>query len=203
MSIREVERRNNIDSKSAKTEYIKQRDEEALAAAREQVYGVFNMLGIPYKVFDHAPIFSAADRIEQGVEVDGVICKNLFLRNKEKTRFYLYTLPIEKRADLVALQRRLEETRLSFGDAAALWERLRITPGSVSLLNIIGERTAAEANGIESPPALKFLVDKDTLSAVPGIGLHPNDNAATIVFKADHIPGLLEHYRADYEFVDL
>ena len=179
------------------------RNEEALAAARQQVYGLFDKLGIPYRIFEHVPIFSAADRIAQGVEVEGVICKNLFLRNKDKTRYYLYTLPIDKRADLIALQHLLGDTRLSFGGPEALWERLHITPGSVSLLNIIGERIAAEEGGFVSPPAIKFLIDADTLSAVPGIGLHPNDNAATIVFKADQIPVLLERFGADFEFVEM
>ena len=189
---------------SGETEQINPRDEEALAAARQRVYAVFDKLGIPYKVFDHVPIFSAADRVAQGVEVDGVICKNLFLRNKDKTRYYLYTLPIEKRADLAALQNMLAETRLSFGDEEALWEKLHITPGSVSLLNIIGERAASEAAGIVPvPPLLKFLIDAETLTAVPGIGLHPNDNAATIVFKADLLPRLLEYFGADFEFVDI
>lgn len=170
------------------------RDESALAAARQRVYDVFDALGIPYRVFSHPPIFSAAERVEKQVEVDGLICKNLFLRNKDKSKYYLYTLPIDKRADLIALQKTLGESRLSFGDAEALWDRLRITPGSVSLLNIIG----AQGN----PGDLKFLIDSETLN-VPGIGLHPNDNAATIVFAADMIPKLLEHYGAEYMFVDV
>ena len=168
------------------------RDEGALGLARQRVYDVFDSLSIPYKVFDHQPIFSAADRMEKQVVVDGLICKNLFLRNKDKSRYYLYTLPIDKRADLLALQKVLSESRLSFGDAEALWEKLHITPGSVSLLNIIDAE--------EKPCSLKFLIDSETLE-VPGIGLHPNDNAATIVFAADAISGLLKHYGAEFEFV--
>ena len=193
-----------------------------LQTERLIVYDVFRMLGISYKVYEHPPINSAADRVSQGVEVDGVICKNLFLRNNNKSHYYLYTLPIDKRADLAALQKLLNDSRLSFGDADALWEKLRITPGSVSLLNIIGERWAASAEAAEmtlegcasindevltqeipSPTSLKFLIDSETLSAEPGIGLHPNDNSATIVFKADRIPSLLEYYKADFEFIDV
>ena len=180
------------------------RDEAALEKARQQVYGVFETLGIPYKVYDHEPIFSAAERIEKQVNVDGLICKNLFLRNKEKSRYYLYTLPIDKRADLVSLQKKLGESRLSFGDADALWELLHITPGSVSLLNIIGAMEPLDCFGAvasRNDDTLKFLIDSETL-CVPGIGLHPNDNAATIVFAADQLPKLLDHYKAEYDFID-
>ena len=163
-----------------------------LEQARKRVYDVFNSLSIPYKVFEHPPIFSAADRVEKQVEVDGLICKNLFLRNKDRSKYYLYTLPIDKRADLLALQKKLGESRLSFGDEKALWEKLHITPGSVSLLNIVDSE--------EKPSTLKFLIDSETLE-VPGIGLHPNDNAATIVFSAEALPGLLAFYEAEFEFV--
>ena len=177
------------------------RDEVALEKARQKVYDVFDALCIPYMVYMHPPIFSAAERIEKQVEVDGLICKNLFLRNKDKSRYYLYTLPIDKRADLVRLGKMIGESRLSFGDAEALWEKLHITPGSVSLLNIVGAHKNASLQGKEfNSDGLKFLIDSETLD-VPGIGLHPNDNSATIVFSASDLPSILEHYGAEYEFV--
>ena len=175
-------------------EHKQVRDEVELEKARQEVCDVFDALCIPYRVHMHLPIFSAADRIDKQVEVDGLICKNLFLRNKDKTRYYLYTLPIDKRADLVKLAKMIGESRLSFGDADALWDNLHITPGSVSLLNIVGAKKGSEG--------LKFLIDSETLE-VPGIGLHPNDNAATIVFSANDIPKILENYSAEFEFVSL
>ena len=170
---------------------MQERNEEALAEARRKVCEVFDALGIPYEMFIHEPIFSAAERADKKVVVDGLICKNLFLRNKEKSRYYLYTLPIDKRADLVALQTALEETRLSFGDADALWEMLHIHPGTVSLLNIVDA---------EKTPPLKFLVDAETLET-DRIGVHPNDNAATIVFPAERLCDFFERYGADFDFI--
>jgi len=168
-----------------------ERNEKELAEARRRVEAVFDALGIPYEVFIHPPIFSAAEREEKQVNVDGLICKNLFLRNKEKSNYYLFTLPIDKRADLVALQKILGETRLSFGDADALWDMLHIHPGTVSLLNIV--------DALKTPP-LKFLVDEEVLKE-PRIGVHPNDNAATIVFPPDRLPDIFANYGADFEFI--
>ena len=183
-----------------------ERDEAALAGARQQVFDVFDALGIPYEVASHPPINSAFDRERQGIVVNALICKNLFLRNKDKSRHYLFTLPIDKRADLLALQKALGETRLSFGDAEALWELLRIRPGSVSLLNIIGAWSVPGGSpgetSADSVRALKFLVDAETLRE-PRIGVHPNDNAATIMFAPGRLPELFRHYGADFEFVDL
>ncbi|MCL1895712.1 MAG: hypothetical protein FWG03_04110 [Clostridiales bacterium] len=207
-------------------EHREERDEAALAEARQRVYDVFDALGIPYEAFDHPPIFSAADEVRKDIKIDALICKNLFLRNKDKSRFYLFTLPLDKRADLVALQNALGETRLSFGDADALWDKLRIRPGSVSLLNIIGAcepgaeggPDAAEGRhdatgedavavkhavaGAEGGPPLRFLVDAETLQAAR-IGVHPNDNAATIVFSPDRLPDIFAYYGADFDFISI
>jgi len=189
-----------------------ERNEEELAEARRKVADVFDALGIPYEIVIHPPIFSAAEREEKQVNVDGLICKNLFLRNKDKTSYYLFTLPIDKRADLVALQKALGETRLSFGDADALWEKLRIHPGSVSLLNIIGafttEGTSLSVVKTERDvpsvvcSQLRFLVDAEVLNE-PRIGVHPNDNAATIVFPPDRLPDIFSRYGADFSFISL
>ena len=170
-----------------------ERDEAELTAARQKVYDVFNLLGIPYEATLHPPIFSAADEVRKDIKIDALICKNLFLRNKDKSRYYLFTLPLDKRADLVALQAALGETRLSFGGADALWEHLHIRPGSVSLLNIIG---AADK------PSLHFLVDIEVLK-VPRIGVHPNDNGATIVFDPKHLTQIFEHYSAEFVFIEI
>ena len=185
-------------SEHSGTEHREVRNEEELAEARRKVAGVFDALGIPYEIVIHPPIYSAFDRVRQEIEVDGLICKNLFLRNKDKSNYYLFTLPIDKRADLVALQRALGETRLSFGKEDALWELLHIHPGSVSLLNIVG--ATQKEPSLLCP--LKFLVDAEVLN-VPRIGVHPNDNGATIVFPPDRLKEIFERYGADFDFISL
>jgi hypothetical protein len=64
-------------------------------------------------------------------DVKATIFKNLFLRDKDKSRYYLYSLPIMKRADLAALAGQTRETRFSFGNENELWDKLRIRPDSV------------------------------------------------------------------------
>jgi len=182
---------------SAGTEDREERNEEELAEARRKVSLVFDALGIPYEIICHPPVYSAFDNARQEIKIDALICKNLFLRNKDKSRYYLYTLPIDKRADLISLQNSLGETRLSFGDADVLWDMLHIHPGSVSLLNIIG---AGEGEPLSQK--LKFLVDADAMK-VPRIGVHPNDNAATIVFPPGGLHDIFTRYGADYEFIAL
>ena len=154
---------------------------------QEKVYAVFDEMGIPYEKVDHPAIFSQADNEKRPIDIDGVILKNLFLRNKSKSKYYLFVLPLEKKADLLALQQAIKESRLSFGNEDKLAEKLNIKKGSVSLLNIIG---------VESTDVV-FLIDKEVFE-YEKIALHPNDNTASVVFSPEDIIKILEAYVAEY-----
>jgi Ala-tRNA(Pro) deacylase len=160
--------------------------------AKSKVYALFGKLGIKYRVVEHPPIFTEEDNKKHGIQIDSVIFKNLFLRNKNKSRYYLVSLPLEKKADLAALQARLGETRLSFGSEADLWDKLAITHGSVSLLNVIGVGKTDVIHVID-----KTLFDSGT------IAVHPNDNTATIIFEPKELARIYEHYGVDFRFSEI
>jgi len=159
---------------------------------REKVYALFDRLGIKYRIVEHPPLFSAADNKEHRVNIGAIIFKNLFLHNKAKTAYYLLSLPLEKRADLKFVARLLEESRLSFGGEDELMEKLNIKPGSVSFLNVID----APAEG------MTLLLDKSALD-YDLIGVHPNDNTATVIFSPREIPRILDACGVAYKFLDL
>jgi Ala-tRNA(Pro) deacylase len=95
------------------------------------VYALFDALCIKYDVVEHPPLFSQADNEKHRVNIGAMIFKNLFLRNADKSHYYLLSLPLTKRADLVKVREILAESRLSFGEEDALLDKLNIRPGSV------------------------------------------------------------------------
>ena len=157
---------------------------------QEKVYSVFGELGISYEKVDHRALFSQADNDESPININGVILKNLFLRNKNKGKYYLFTLPLDKKADLLSLQHELDESRLSFGNEEMLAEKLNTIKGSVSLLNIIG---------VESTDVV-FLIDQE-IYQYEKIALHPNDNTASVIFSPKDIKKVLDHYNVEYRFI--
>jgi Ala-tRNA(Pro) deacylase len=93
---------------------------------REKVYSLLSEIGIKYEIIEHPAMFTAADNELHEQDINATIFKNLFLRNKDKSRYYLYSLPIMKRADLTALASKIGENRFSFGNENELWEKLHI-----------------------------------------------------------------------------
>jgi Ala-tRNA(Pro) deacylase len=157
---------------------------------REIVYDLLDRLGIEYGKVDHPPIFTQADSELRPVQIDAVIFKNLFLRNKNKSRYYLYSLPLAKRADLAAVAKALGETRLSFGDEDALQEKLNIQHGAVSFLNVVGIKR----------PDVMILVDSVVFD-YNRIGVHPNDNTATVILQPCDIQRILDACGVEYRFL--
>jgi Ala-tRNA(Pro) deacylase len=156
------------------------------------VCALFTELRIEYDLIEHPPIFSQADNEKHKVNIGAVIFKNLFLRNADGSRYYLLSLPLTKRADLVKVRMILGESRLSFGDEGALFEKLNIHPGSVSFLNIVGKPDTD----------VIFLIDKEIYDCAR-FGVHPNDNTGTILFAAQEIPKILDHFGAKYQFIEM
>jgi Ala-tRNA(Pro) deacylase len=159
---------------------------------RERVYALLDRLGIPYEVVEHPAMFSAADNELHERDIDATIFKNLFLRNKDKSRYYLYSLPIMKRADLAALASHISETRFSFGNENELWDKLRIHPGSVSPLNVI------DAPGTD----VEILIDREIFNR-GRFGIHPNDNTATVILAPEGLMKILDAVGCRYRIIEI
>ena len=102
---------------------------------QNKVYKLLHLLNIKYIKVEHPPLFTYEDSKKYNIKFDAMICKNLFIRNSNKSHYYVISLPLEKRIDLKYLQVELEETRLSFADENSLEGKLGIKTGAVSIFN--------------------------------------------------------------------
>ena len=157
---------------------------------QEKVYKIFKELNINYNKVEHPPLYKVEDEAKYGLKFDGVICKSLFIRNKDKSNYYLVALPAEKRINLKILEEQLQETRLSFGNEEILFEKFKIKSGSVSILNIIEvEKTD-----------VKFIIDETLLNSKK-VCFHPNINTETVVFSSKDIEKIMNNYNVEYKFI--
>lgn len=81
-----------------------------------RTYDFLDSLDIEYKRTDHEP----ANNMEACNEIDAVlgvlICKNLFLCNRQKTSFYLLMMPGNKKFKTKELSSQINSARLSFAE---------------------------------------------------------------------------------------
>lgn len=141
-----------------------------------RVYDLLDSLGIEYLRTDHAH----ADTMEACNEIDKVldvlICKNLFLCNRQKTKFYLLMMPGDKPFKTKELSSQINSARLSFASAEAMEEYLDIQPGSVSVMGLMNDKENA----------VNLLVDEDVLKG-EYVGCHPCVNTSSLKIKTTDV----------------
>ena len=111
------------------------------------VYDLLDSLGVPYLQLDHEPLFTIEACHEADALLGVAMCKNLFLCNQSKTAFYLLLMPGEKRFRTKEFSRLIGSSRLSFAPEEAMESLLGLTPGSVTPLGLMNDRTAPSPCG--------------------------------------------------------
>lgn len=108
-------------------------------------------------------------------------CKNLFLRDDKGRRHFLLVLPKDKTADLKDIQKQLGCSRLGFASEERLYKYLGLHKGEVTPLGIIND-TGAD---------VEVVIDQD-LVGKNKLGVHPNDNTASVWLAFDSLKLVIE-----------
>ena len=152
-----------------------------LPTSPERLFEILQSLDIAYKKYDHEPIFTVEEGLHLKVEIPGVHCRNLYLRDKKKRNF-LVVAANETAVDIKALPEQLGSGRLSFGSAERLWEHLGIRPGSVCPFTVIND------------PEHKVQVVLDAyMMNADIVNYHPLDNAMTIGLSPADLLKFFDH----------
>ena len=131
-------------------------------------------LGVAYELTEHPAVFTIDEMEQLGLTGGGTVCKNLFLRDAKGRRHFLVVIPGDCRADLKSIETQLGSTRLSFASAERLQRYLGLIGGEVTPLGIINDPDAA----------VEVVFDR-SLEGNPRVGVHPNDNTATVWLAFD------------------
>ena len=141
-----------------------------------RTYDFLDSLGISYQRTDH----ERADNMEACNAIDAVlgviICKNLFLCNRQKTAFYLLMMPGDKKFRTKELSGQIGSARLSFADPEDMLKYLDIEPGAVSIMGLMNDRGHA----------VQLLVDEDVLKD-EYIGCHPCVCTSSLKIRTEDI----------------
>lgn len=139
-----------------------------------RVYDFLDALGISYQRIDHEAAMTMEVCEEIDRVLDAVICKNLFLCNRQETNFYLLMIAGDKKFKTKDLSSQIGSARLSFGKPEYMEEFLDITPGSVSVLGLMNDKENK----------VQLLMDEDVIKQ-EYIGCHPCINTSSLRIKTE------------------
>lgn len=159
---------------------------------KEKVYKYLDQHNISYNVSNHPPIYTIEALDEYDISNKDKIAKNLFLRNDNGKKHYLITIRQDKTVDLKDLREKIGSSRLSFASEERLMEHLGLTKGSVTPLGVINNEDKKVEVYFD-----KDLVDEEI------IGVHPNENDATVWLSYQSIKQVIESIGNVFGTVDV
>lgn len=134
-------------------------------------YDLLDSLNIPYWHVHHEAHMTMAACEEVDAILNAVICKNLFLCNRQETSFYLLLIPGDKHFATKELSHQLGVSRLSFAKDVYMQKYLNLTPGSVTILGM----------QYDTDCKVRLLIDEDVLKQ-EYFACHPNINTGSLKF---------------------
>jgi len=161
-----------------------------ISEKEKKVYEALEQLGIAYTRYEHAAAFTIQQIDEMKLDMKGLHCKNLFVRNHSGSKHYLILVSQEKKVDLKLLAKQIGSNRLGFASEDRLMKYLGLAPGSVTPLGLINDEERE----------VKVLIDED-LKSYEYICLHPNVNTATVSILYIDLVRFLQWRRNEFEYV--
>ena len=143
---------------------------------KQKTCAMLDRHGTGYAKLEHeaAPTIEACAEIER--ELGVLICKNLFLCNRQQTDFYLLLMPGDKPFKTKDLSKQLGVARLSFASGEQMQELLCTAPGSLSVLSL----------AYDTQNRVQLVIDRE-IAQNEALGCHPCDNTASLNVKMQDI----------------
>lgn len=158
---------------------------------KEETYQYLIEQNIPYEKTEHKAVFNMDELDSVELPYPKWNAKNLFVRDDKKHNYYLITVKGTKRVNLKEFRKQHGLRPLSFASADDLLAIMGLLPGSVTPLGILND-TAHRVH---------FYLDSEF--AGNKIGVHPNDNTATVWIQADDLMRLIQKHGNEASFTTL
>lgn len=149
------------------------------------ILNILNDLNIKYELLSHQAVYTVEEAKQIENMIEGVGCKNLFLKDKHKN-YYIFVLEENKRANLKELANYLKLSKLSFATPEELKVILNLEPGSVTPLSIINDKENL----------VTLILDQELNNNK--ILVHPNTNTKTVSLLFEDLIKFIEYTNHKY-----
>ncbi len=151
---------------------------------KQQVYDYLKQENISYEITEHKAVYNMAEISGIEIPYPEYGAKNLFVCDDKKRNYYLITVKGDKRVDLKEFRKNNNTRALSFASAGDLMDIMGLIPGAVTPLGLLND----------SECKVTLFLDNDFMNDLGMIGVHPNDNTATVWMKAKDLMKLIRQH---------
>lgn len=160
---------------------------------KQEIYAFLAENGVWHEITEHKAVFNMAELAEVEIPYPEGDAKNLFLRDDKKRGYYLLTVRGDKRVDLKQFRRAHGLRPLSFASEEELTALLGLFPGAVTPLGLLND----------AQHSVKLFLDAELLAPPGLVGVHPNDNTATVWLKTEDLLRILREHGSEAEVTEI
>lgn len=158
---------------------------------KAETYEFLNKSGINYEITEHKAVFNMEELGEVKLPYPEFDAKKLFVRDDKKQNYYLITVKGDKRVNLKEFRKKYGLRNLSFASAEELMKIMGLTPGSVTPLGLLNDEEHI----------VKFYLDSEFNGTL--IGVHPNDNTATVWLKSEDLIKIIKEHGNEVSLAEI
>ena len=148
---------------------------------KQETYEYLTAHSVYYEVTEHPAVFNMAEVARIQLPHPEADAKNLFVRDDKKRHYYMITVQGDKRVDLKQFRKKHGLRNLSFASADDLMSIMGLIPGAVTPLGLLNDRERR----------VELYLDAAFSEC---IGVHPNDNTATVWMKTKDLINLITEH---------
>ena len=149
---------------------------------KQGIYKLLEDRHLWHEVFTHKAVYNMAEMATVSLPYPKADEKNLFVRDDKKQQYYLITVQGNKRVNLKEFRKKNNTRPLSFASEEELMAILGLIPGAVTPLGLLND----------AEHKVQHFIDRVFLDAPGIIGVHPNDNTATVFLKTRDLIELIQ-----------
>lgn len=160
---------------------------------KQELYDFLKNKNIAFEITDHPAVYNMADVADIEIPYPDGDAKNIFVRDDKKRNYYLITLKADKRVNLKEFKEQNKTRSLSFASPDDLMSIMGLTPGTVTPFGLLNDKDSI----------VHFFIDNELVGESKHIGVHPNDNTATIWLKTDDLLNIIGEHGNDIHIVNI
>lgn len=159
---------------------------------KQEIYNYLKEKNIWHEITEHKAVYNMADLAEVEIPYPEADAKNIFVRDDKKKNYYLITIKGDKKVDLKEFRKAYQTRPLSFVSENDMLKIIGLQPGSVTPLGILNDEERK----------VKVYIDRYFFENQGIIGVHPNDNTATLWLKVEDLVEIIKEHGNEVEIAD-
>lgn len=158
---------------------------------KAEIYEFIKKRGLWQETVEHGAVYNMAEVALIDLPHPEADAKNLFIRDDKKKNYYLITVKGNKRVDLKEFRKKQGTRPLTFATAQELMDILGLIPGAVTPLGLLNDTECK----------VKLFIDSEFAGEDSLVGVHPNDNTATVFLKTEDLIRIIREHGNQVEIV--